>query len=255
MNLKRNVLALFFIGIALGGCAGQTNNKMPITSSSAAIPEVNTYSLYKYKTNDELRKVKVSIDASSITHADLKVSYIGRGDRENRYEKNYEENIELIDGRFQGEIDIPVNESAFITGSIEDFTHKIEGYRIIKPDDNNVKVTLTAVSLKVKIREEFKSKSQAEQRKIIQLVGMIGESLNSPRYLAASVIVRAETELELLRHAEIIPYTQYMHSFISSTLSDLKTGVESSSGYMASYGAIYIDKASKKYHLLRLSTI
>lgn len=255
MSLKLKALFLLCAGIALSGCF----NTMPVVSEPTAIVnpavlEREMYSLNKYKSSEELRKVQVIIDASSISQKDLEVSYSGSSGRGTSYRTNYREYIELVDGKFQGEINVPVNERSFVSASTEDFTHKINGSKFIEKNENNVEIIFTAVNLKNKIKEEFQSKNQAEQRKIIQLVGMIGEALNSPNYLAPSVIARAETELELLEHDKVIVYNQYIYPFVSATLSDLKSGVNSSSGYMASFGAKYVAMASERYRLLKLAT-
>lgn len=246
MSLKAKAFFLLFISTTMAGCISQ-----PTSTSTyqipAAIAGLNV-GVHGYKSQENLRKVRINVDASSVLQSDLTVSYTGSQGDGLAYKINYKEAIPLVDKKFQGEIDVPIGEDAFVSGDLDSYEHKVSGYKLIKPTDNDVKVVITVDSYSDLIRKEFRSKSSEEQRRIIELIGTIEEALNSPRYLASSVLSKSETELRLLVHDSILEYFSDTSSFIRGTISDFKSGIAIDSHE-------YITRVKRKLHVLRLATI
>lgn len=132
-----------------------------------------------------------------------------------------EEMIELLNGKFNGVIDIPSDYEVVITvakyNSIEE---KLSGAIKIK-DEPSAVINLKVTSLIPEFKNDFNKLTLNQKKHLLQVLSQYNIALNSPKMLFASKVAEAEGNLDLF-------YLDAQPTFKSTSLSkylvDIKTG-------------------------------
>ena len=104
-------------------------------------------------------------------------------------------NIYLTKGSFDGVVRIPKDTTIQVTGIINSDFYKIKGYKLVKPNENNIVVNLEKVSLADELNNQYIKLSKIQKKELVEVVSSFDIALNSPRMLFSSKLAEANGKL------------------------------------------------------------
>ena len=73
--------------------------------------------------------------------------------------------------------------------------YKIKGYKLVKPNENNIVVNLEKVSLADELNNQYIKLSKIQKKELVEVVSSFDIALNSPRMLFSSKLAEANGKL------------------------------------------------------------
>ena len=141
--------------------------------------------LFLYRTQVRLLNLKITSD-----YPDLDLAYSAlNGDF-----KGFG-NIYLTKGSFDGVVRIPKDTTIQVTGIINSDFYKIKGYKLVKPNENNIVVNLEKVSLADELNNQYIKLSKIQKKELVEVVSSFDIALNSPKMLFSSKLAEANGKL------------------------------------------------------------
>ena len=180
--MKKIIFAGVLIGSLLTGCAtapSKTTGKYALNSCPTCVAE------FQATPETRLLNLKITSDypdldlAYSATHGD----YLSFG------------NIYLTKGDFDGVVRIPKDTTIQVTGIINSDFYKIKGYKLVKPNENNIVVNLEKVSLADELNNQYIKLSKIQKKELVEVVSSFDIALNSPKMLFSSKLAEANGKL------------------------------------------------------------
>lgn len=104
-------------------------------------------------------------------------------------------NIYLTKGSFDGVVRIPKDTTIQVTGIINSDFYKIKGYKLVKPNENNIVVNLEKVSLADELNNQYIKLSKIQKKELVEVVSSFDIALNSPKMLFSSKLAEANGKL------------------------------------------------------------
>ena len=180
--MKKIIFAGVLIGSLLTGCAtapSKTTGKYALNSCPTCVAE------FQATPETRLLNLKITSDypnldlAYSATHGD----YLSFG------------NIYLTKGDFDGVVRIPKDTTILVKGIINSDFYKIKGYKLVKPNENNIVVNLEKVSLADELNNQYIKLSKIQKKELVEVVSSFDIALNSPKMLFSSKLAEANGKL------------------------------------------------------------
>ena len=180
--MKKIIFAGVLIGSLLTGCAtapSKTTGKYALNSCPTCVAD--------FQATPETRLLNLKITSD---YPDLDLAYSAlNGDF-----KGFG-NIYLTKGDFDGVVRIPKDTTIQVTGIINSDFYKIKGYKLVKPNENNIVVNLEKVSLADELNNQYIKLSKIQKKELVEVVSSFDIALNSPRMLFSSKLAEANGKL------------------------------------------------------------
>ena len=180
--MKKIIFAGVLIGSLLTGCAtapSKTTGKYALNSCPTCVAD--------FQATPETRLLNLKITSD---YPDLDLAYSAlNGDFQGFG------NIYLTKGSFDGVVRIPKDTTIQVTGIINSDFYKIKGYKLVKPNENNIVVNLEKVSLADELNNQYIKLSKIQKKELVEVVSSFDIALNSPRMLFSSKLAEANGKL------------------------------------------------------------
>ena len=154
--MKKIIFAGVLIGSLLTGCAtapSKTTGKYALNSCPTCVAD--------FQATPETRLLNLKITSD---YPDLDLAYSAlNGDFQGFG------NIYLTKGSFDGVVRIPKDTTIQVTGIINSDFYKIKGYKLVKPNENNIVVNLEKVSLADELNNQYIKLSKIQKKELIKL--------------------------------------------------------------------------------------
>ena len=158
-------------------------------------------------------------------------------------------NIYLTKGDFDGVVRIPKDTTIQVTGIINSDFYKIKGYKLVKPNENNIVVNLEKVSLADELNNQYIKLSKIQKKELVEVVSSFDIALNSPKMLFSSKLAEANGKLnsffidmpENFKETPLYSELNSMQSAMKFIDRDLNSSVMS----------LAVNRASNKIKLLK----
>ena len=180
--MKKIIFAGVLIGSLLTGCStapSKTTGKYALNSCPTCVAD--------FQATPETRLLNLKITSD---YPDLDLAYSAlNGDFQGFG------NIYLTKGSFDGVVRIPKDTTIQVTGIINSDFYKIKGYKLVKPNENNIVVNLEKVSLADELNNQYIKLSKIQKKELVEVVSSFDIALNSPRMLFSSKLAEANGKL------------------------------------------------------------
>ena len=234
--MKKIIFAGVLIGSLLTGCAtapSKTTGKYALNSCPTCVAD--------FQATPETRLLNLKITSD---YPDLDLAYSAlNGDFQGFG------NIYLTKGSFDGVVRIPKDTTIQVTGIINSDFYKIKGYKLVKPNENNIVVNLEKVSLADELNNQYIKLSKIQKKELVEVVSSFDIALNSPRMLFSSKLAEANGKLnsffiDMPENFKETPIYSELHSVqFSMKLIDIDVNSSSISHV--------VNRASNKIRLLK----